>query len=151
MKKYLVVFVTLATLPLVSPSAWADEPHLQFVQGLRARGMADLALEYLQSKSKNPPPELASVLPLELAKTRLELASSKSEPAARLAEQNQARAEFELFIKNNPQHPFVAEANLEVARIVAIQGKAQLTRARQIEGATRAAEFARARGLFEQA
>ena len=68
-----------ATFVLLAPAGplRADEPPvLEFVRGLRAQGMPDLALEYLQSKSKNPPANLAPLLPLELAKTRLELAAT---------------------------------------------------------------------------
>src|SRR5689334_15359487 len=50
----------------------ADQPHLDFVRGLQARGMADLAADYLQRLSANPPANLRAILPLELARARLE-------------------------------------------------------------------------------
>jgi tetratricopeptide (TPR) repeat protein len=145
--------LALGVLALALPSLTAEEPpHLEFVRGLRGRGMADLALEYLQSKSKNPPPELAAILPLELAKTRLELATTKLDAASRLAVQNQAKAEFEQFVRNNPKHPLAAEANLEIARIEAFQGKALYSRARREEvKEQQQAEMVRARSQFEKA
>ncbi|HEV3085319.1 MAG TPA: tetratricopeptide repeat protein [Gemmataceae bacterium] len=150
--RYLAVLLIVGTCAALSVPLRAEEPpHLAFVRALRARGMADLALEYLQSQSKNPPADLAPILPLELAKTRLELAASKPDPASRLAEQNQARAEFELFLKNNPQHPLAAEASLEIARIIAIQGKTELSKARQADKNVQAAGMAKARALFDQA
>jgi hypothetical protein len=146
----------LLTLSTVLAATWpvpAEEPpHLEFVRGLRARGMADLALQYLQSKSQNPPADLAVVLPLEMAKARLDLAATRPDPAGRLAEQNLARAELEQFVKSNPKHPLAAEASLQIARIAALQGKAQLSRARRQEAKNlQQAECARARALFEQA
>src|SRR5438876_1705417 len=130
----LAALVVLGTVAFLSQPLRAEEPpHLAFVRGLRARGMADLALQYLQSHSKNPPADLAPILPLELAKTRIELAASKPDPISRSAEQNQARAEFEQFLQKNPNHPLAAEASLEIARIIAVQGKAELGRARQAD------------------
>src|SRR3954452_23853618 len=38
----------LAPALLVAPPARAEEPHLEFVRGLQARGMAALAADYLQ-------------------------------------------------------------------------------------------------------
>ena len=150
--RYLAVLLIAGTCAALNVPLRAEEPpHLAFVRALRARGMADLALEYLQSQSKNPPADLAPILPLELAKTRLELAASKPDPASRLAEQNQARAEFELFLKNNPQHPLAAEASLEIARIIAIQGKTELSKARQADKNAQSAGMAKARALFDQA
>jgi hypothetical protein len=130
----------------------AEEPHLEFVRSLRARGMADLALQYLESQSQKPPPALAVVLPLELAKTRLELAAAEPDATRRANLQNQARLEFEAFLKNNPKHPLAADARLEIARIIALQGKADLSRARRQD--TKEAEQAerkKAREKFEEA
>jgi len=148
-----LILVALGYLVLLTVRSPAEEPpHLEFARGLRARGMADLALQYLQSKSQNPPAELKAILPLELAKTRLELAATKTEPSSRLAEQSQAKAEFELFIQNNPKHPLVAEARLEIARIAVLQGKAQFGKARRQEvKELQLAELARARTQFEEA
>jgi TolA-binding protein len=143
-----------ATLILLAPWSLvtADEPPvLDFVRGLRAQGMPDLALEYLQSKSKNPPADLAPLLPLELARTRLELAATRANPTSRAAEQNQARAEFELFVKNNPKHPLAAAAQLEIGRITAIQGKAQFVKARGAEKNQQQPELTRARSQLEEA
>jgi hypothetical protein len=151
--KHRVLLLAWGVIVLVARHLPAEEPpHLEFVRALRARGMADLALEYLQSKSKNPPPDLAAVLPLELAKTRLELAATRPDPSSRLAEQNQAKAEFEQFVQKNPKHPLAAEANLQIARIEALQGKALYSKARREEAKElQHAEMVRARSQFEKA
>jgi tetratricopeptide (TPR) repeat protein len=129
-----------------------EPPYLDFVRALRARGMPDLALEYLQKLKEKPPAGLAAVLPLEVAKTRLELASLKPDPASRAAEQNQARLELERFIKDNAQHPLAADASVEIARIAALQGLAQLSSARrQEEKSAQQAGLLRARQQFEDA
>ena len=115
--KRLAACLTIGTLALLALPLRAEEPpHLEFVRGLRSRGMSDLALQYLQSKGQAPPPELAVILPLELAKTRLELAAVESDYGRRTTLQNQARAEFDLFVKKNPKHPLAADAALEIAQ-----------------------------------
>ncbi len=142
----------LAALVLMHVPSLAEEPpHLDFVRGLRAKGMPDLALQYLQKLSENPPPALAPLLPMELAKTRLEMAQTEPNAARRTAVQNAARGDLETFVKNNAKHPLAPEANLEIARIVASQGKAQLGRALHQEQGTQARELLKARAHFEEA
>src|SRR5262245_42301750 len=103
--KCTAAFLLLALVALVAPLL-ADEPHLQVVQGLRDKQLPDYALQYLEAlKLKKLPPELAALLPLEAAKTRLSMAVLEADPGKRTALQNQARAEFESFLKNNPKHP----------------------------------------------
>jgi tetratricopeptide (TPR) repeat protein len=87
-----------------------------------------------------------------MARTRLELASAEGDSGRRFNIQNQARADLEAFIKNNPKHPLAADASLEIARISALQGRALLTRARRQEGREgQRAELEKARRLFEDA
>lgn len=143
------VFLTALFHPC---SLRADEPHLELVRGLRARGMADLALEYLQRLSANPPASLRSVLPLEIAKARMELAVSESNERKRSRRFDEARAAYDAFVKANPSHPLVAEASLDIARLVAFQGKHLLAQARRADDApTRSALIQKARPLFADA
>lgn len=143
----------LAFLSLVPPlSLCAEEPHLDFVRGLRASGKADLALQYLRSNSQRLSPELAAILPLELAKTRLELATAQPDAASRAALYDQARIELEAFLKNNAKHPLAPEAVLDLAKISALHGRARLSQARREETKeAQRAELLRARVQFEQA
>jgi hypothetical protein len=108
----------------------AHDAELRFVRDLRARHYADLALEYLERlKKKNPSPELLRELPLELAKTRLDGAIDEPDSSKRLAIFDQARSEIEAFLKDNPNHARTSEAKLDIARVVVLQGKTQLSRA----------------------
>src|SRR5262249_24081078 len=138
--------VSLTALGLFLQVVPAEEPpHREFVQGLRDRHYTDLALQYLEQLGKNPNPDLAKWLPLELAKTRMELAREEADPGRRSELFAKARAEFENFIKANPTDPRVAEANLELARSVGLQGKAQLAQAlRQESPENRQAENVKA-------
>lgn len=150
MKCRLAALALLSLLPVMPLRA--DEPHLEFVRGLRANGKADLALQYLQSKSTKLSPGQAILLPLELAKTRLELAALQADAASRAALQEQARLELERFLKDNPKHPLAAEAALEMARIARLRGKALLSQARREEAKeAERTEILQARSQFEQA
>ncbi|HTK78566.1 MAG TPA: hypothetical protein VL371_25130, partial [Gemmataceae bacterium] len=94
--------------------ARAEEPHLDFVRGLQARGMADLAADYLQRLSANPPANLRAILPLELARARLEQANQEGDDKKRAALFAAARRDFEAFLAETRDAKLTARANLEL-------------------------------------
>src|SRR5438477_6946366 len=110
----LAAILAFISLGVSAGGVAAEEPHLAFVQGLRNKHYPDLALEYLQKLSQNPPAEFAAFLPLELARTRLELAKLEPDLARRDVQYTQARGEFETFLQKNSNHPLAAEANFEI-------------------------------------
>src|SRR5262245_10891109 len=131
----------------------AEEPYMELVRGLRAQGEPQLALELLQKLNEKPPPELATMLQLELARTRVELALQESDEGKRLAMFAQARTEFDTFLKQNHDHPLAPQASFEIARLIASQGREYLNRARKQEGDAAAQRQAlkTARPLFQEA
>jgi len=139
--------LAVAVVFLVAWPAHADEPlevQLEFVRKLRTRHYSNLALEYLEKLSKTAPPEMAPLLHLETARTKISLAQEK-EPEQRAPLFALARSELEAFIKANGEHPEAAPARVEVARLAALQGKALLsvalrqeTQGAQIAGALKA-------------
>lgn len=147
------VFLALAaSVGLSFAKTSAEEPHLEFVSGLRQRGMSDLAVAYLERLSANPPPSLAAVMPLELAKARLDLASQEGDSKKRTKQFEEARSAFEKFLATNPNHPRAADARLDLARLVAMQAKHLLAQAnRQESVAARKDLMAQARPLFGEA
>ncbi len=140
-----------------------EAPHvaeLRFVRDLRARHYPDLALEYLERLRKNnPSPELLRELPLELAQTRLEAAAEEPDSRKRVALFDQARGDFEAFLRDNSEHPRAGEAKLAVARVVVLEGRTQLSRAlsedapeaRVAEGLKARERFVEAAGLLKKA
>lgn len=147
--KRLLVLLTLGTFGLAGPAVRAEEPpHLEFVRGLRQRGLPDYALEYLQ-QLKKPPADVARVLPLEMARARTDLAQTEPDLTRREAMYQQARQEFETFLKNNPKAPELAEATLDLGRTISRQGRLEVLLAeRQDQPEARKAGMERARGLF---
>src|SRR4051794_28154778 len=125
----------LLALLLTAPAARAEEPpYLDFVRGLRARGMPDLAADYLQQLSARPPAGLAPLLPLELAKTRVDPAQQGGDERRRGPLLPQPRGPLEPFLRQTPHGPLAAAAALELPRLVGLQGKQQLTQARRHDG-----------------
>jgi hypothetical protein len=131
----------------------AAELERQFVDGLRSRGWSKLALEYLEKLAADPKldPALKLNLPIEIARSRMSLAQ-ESPLDERQALYSRARADLEQYAKANAGRPSEVQANLEIARIAAFQGKAQLSRAvRQESQAARITEASKAGALFEEA
>jgi tetratricopeptide (TPR) repeat protein len=132
--------------------ARAEEPYLEMIRGLRAQGEPELALEYIQEKLVGKvPSSLAQVISLELARTRVEIARNENEEGRRLALFAAARAEFENFLKANPNDPLAPQARFEIARLMAAQGKEALNRARRAQGDARIKAMTDARPAFETA
>jgi serine/threonine protein kinase/formylglycine-generating enzyme required for sulfatase activity len=112
----------------------ANRPHLDFVRGLRKQNLPDLALQYLDVlKAGNPPAEIAQLLPIEYARTWLDLAAKENDESKRNALIGQARREIELFLAASPTHELAPQANVELARLYFVQGKTLLRRARRLE------------------
>jgi hypothetical protein len=129
-----VVLVLLSAMLFSGPTPLgAQEPEfreeLRFVEKLRQRGDNDLALKYLQRIAKGASPELARELPLEFAKTRLRVAGDEPDTNKRLALYKTARGDLQKFIDTNPRHPRASEANVDIARVLNLQGKTELSRA----------------------
>jgi hypothetical protein len=146
---------TLAFILLLAvgvPVARAAEPHLEFVRGLQARGMADLAADYMQRLSANPPENLKAILPLELARARLEQASQEGDDKKRANLFAAARRDFEAFLSTTRDAKLTARANLELARLVSAQGKQKLVHARRLDAAAARKDLtAQARPFFADA
>ncbi len=125
---------------------------MRFVNELRKRGDAALAMDYLLRMSKSADPEFAKELPFEIARTELLIGTEEPESGKRLALYQKTRGDFEAFLKSNPDSPRAGEARLEIAHVAVLQGKTQLSKALTqdtLEG--RVTEAMKARHLFEDA
>jgi hypothetical protein len=147
------VLSLLAAGALVYTPVSATEPHLQFARGLRENGLPDLAVDYLQRlANNNPPADIAALLPLEIARARLDIAVQEGDGKKRNKQFAEARTAYETFLKVNPTHPRAAEAKLDLARLVALQGKHLLGQARRQESkSTQKDMTAQAGQLFRDA
>jgi hypothetical protein len=155
-----VAFVAFAVLGLaVVPGMAEDPPHLDFIRELRARNFGELAIEYLDrlKADKLTPNAIRDVIPLERGRIRMEQASNEFNVARRNSYYKSAREEFESFVKLRPNDPYAAEAKFEAARILALQGRTQLSKAQRLQfseegaGGVATAEFQKAYDLLLQA
>jgi hypothetical protein len=126
------LFLLLAVLALATHTSAQEADYredLRLVEALRARGDVDLALEQLKRLEATATPELKKELPLELAKTRLRLASEEPDTTKRLAMYRESMGDFQKFIAADPKHPRAPEASLDIARLLNAIGKAELSMA----------------------
>jgi hypothetical protein len=151
--KRLVAWLAFGMVIFAPHSLSAQElPHLEFVRGLRAQHYPDLALEYLEKLNKDPAHAQDPLILLEMAKTRLDLATQESNADRRLAIYAQAGTELESFLNKYPTHPLAADAQLEKAHISVLQGKTQLSKfLRQESASARNHEVVQARTLLAKA
>lgn len=133
-------------------TSWADEPAIELSRGLRARGMPDLAVEYLLSRIPRANANQRPLLTLELANARLDRALIEPNENRRVRQFEEARTAFEQFLRNEPNSPMAPEAALDLARLTALQGKHWYALARRNDDAgARRDLIARARPKFDEA
>jgi tetratricopeptide (TPR) repeat protein len=147
------ISILLFVLPCLLAQAHAEEPpHLDFVHGLEARGMPDLALQYLEELAKKPPAGLVPLLPLELGKARLALAALTPDSGQRGELQRRAQTDLAQFIKKSGNLPQAADAAVALARISMLEGKTLASQARHEQDKRRkVGQMIRARFQFEEA
>jgi len=151
MNRLLSLLTLAACFVAAAPVVAEEPPHLEFVRGLREKKYADLALEYLLKQMPLAPADQAPGFQLEIAKTRLDIASGEANISKRLALYLEARKDFEAFLAQHKTNPLIPEAKLEIAHIAVLQGKTQLSLSKRQEGPARSSEAAKARLLLEDA
>jgi len=120
--------VGLLVASLVVPLRAAERPHLEFVEGLRSRGLGELAVEYLASIKNRAdlPADVKDIFDLELAKSHGAAAIETvnvDEAKKHLAE---AKVLLDKFVKEHPTHPQVASANTTYGDLAFRGGQALL-------------------------
>jgi hypothetical protein len=153
MKKPFALLLLISLVVSVGLAVAQEPPaqQLKFIHELRQKGLADLALEYIEKIQKNAPPELAPILPLEAAKTRVTLAKFKP-PEERLTLLNKAQEELEGYLKSKKDTEEAPQLKLEIARATAYQGQAFLGQALRTDKEKEQEDFAKkARDRFVEA
>lgn len=117
----------------------AAEPVAEFLQALRNRGYYDTAEEYLDRVERDPqtPAEIKKRIPYERALT-LE-ASALNQRSAELQHKqlDRAAANLEQFIKNNPGHRLLGDAQSRRGRIALKKARVNVLEARSPSNAAR--------------
>ena len=149
------------TLPAADEPSAGTQLALRFVQGLRDRGYADLAVDYLEGlrTAGDTPDDLRSILDLEEGSSLLEEANGTAESNRRGNLFEQARAKLEKFLKEHPEHPLAGEALKKVGRAYLDDGHLAMLLGQEAkspnEAESRTVEartlFARARDAYARA
>ncbi len=106
----------------------ADEPVLEFIQGLRQLGYYDTALQYLESVEARPniPAEVKQVISYERAQILLENAKKLKNLNDQRKQLDASQASFEQFVKANPNHRLAGQANTARGRILLEQARVEI-------------------------
>ncbi len=138
----------------LTSSAEAPSPYV-LVRGLRTAGMYEFAQQRLDEFKANPnllPPEDRVLLDYEIARTNLEMAAVETDDGRRAVLLTLARSGFEQFRKNNPTALRADEARVELAKLLVLEAKGALSRARRIENEEeRSKELQKVRVPFNKA
>ncbi len=139
---------------LIPANSRADEPYLEFLEGLRNRGYYDTALEYLEEIERDAqlPADVKQVLPYERGQVLLDGAKNLTGSKAQRDQLDAAQAAFEAFVKGAPNHPLAGRANTERARILMEKARVDIWDAEDPANREGRGEFQKnARQLIEQA
>jgi len=129
-----LVMLGQGIVSLSSAQEVGGRPHMELVRGLRKEGMSDLALQYLDRlKAGKIDAETSLVLDLEYARTWLDIAGDENDELKRNTMIGQAKRKLEAFIAANGKHILAPQANVELARLNAVEGKQLIRKARKFE------------------
>jgi hypothetical protein len=150
----ILAFLACATVLMASThNALANEPpYLEFLRRLRAYGMPDLALQYLEKLREKPPRALADRLPVELAEARLDVARAAVHDPERETLCARSRQELDQFLRQGVSPALAIEVEFELARIDALLAEFRVKRAgREESPAWRRALLAKCRPPLQAA
>ena len=134
MSSRLCIFSSVLLIASAGPVAAQAPSPLNLVRAIREARMPDLALEYLKDIENSPMPENdKKAIALERAKCLLDSAEDEPDEGTRTSMVAEAKERFSEFLIKNPSHPRASEASIALAKLISIDAKTQLNRARRIE------------------
>jgi hypothetical protein len=139
------VVIALTVAAFAVPAAEAEEPYVEFLQGLRDRSYYKYALLYLDTLQEDPsvPKDIRDVIPYEKASTLLQMARSGAitNPEVKSRQYEQALGFLNEFTQNSPNHPRAGEANTEKAGILLGKGRIEVWQSRSPSNKENRGEF----------
>ena len=132
------------------PTVVAEEPALQFLNGLRARGYHDTALDYLKSleTSRLLPAGMSDVLGYETALTLVTASRSSGELEERYKMLDEAQTLLQEFIATKSMHPKLYAARSQLGNLIVERARIKIGEAKSGNAQALKAE---ARQLYDQA
>ncbi|MBI3468087.1 MAG: hypothetical protein HY000_34200, partial [Planctomycetes bacterium] len=135
-------------------TASAQERYLDFIRALHDSGFADMAIEYVEQLRGRPgvPDEVRNAADYVIGKSLMIGAESMTDLPKREQQLQGARRYFDKFIREQPQHPRIADAHLDLAQILVERGRVALLQADNPSNQDQRSQFQQeARGFFEDA
>ncbi|HUY32693.1 MAG TPA: hypothetical protein VMV69_07905 [Pirellulales bacterium] len=116
--------VALAALVGGGPAS-AEEAYQRFLEGLRDRGLFDMALDYIAEMRESPliSTELKVQMPYEEGVTLIHAAQVERDSATKVKYLDRAKEQLEAFIQANPSHPMAAGAETELGQVLVVRGR----------------------------
>ena len=150
MKLILSLFVTCGLIAVCCKSTRGEEPAQAFLDGLRARGYHDTALEYLKSleSSRMVPAGMRDVLGYETALTLVIASRSSGELEERYAMLDRAQNLLREFIEKQGSHPRMYAARSQLGNLIVERARIKVEEAKSGNAEVLKAE---ARKLYDQA
>ncbi|QEH33575.1 Tetratricopeptide repeat protein [Aquisphaera giovannonii] len=156
--------VVVAAISLVSILAGPGTPLARggedprtataFLQALRDRGLADLAIDYIDILRHDPacPPDLRASLDYVEGSTLIDEATRINDATRQQELLEQARARLEGFLKAQPGHALSRQARVQLARLLFERGRSTMLIAEEIQvPSQKAAKVDEARALYAKA
>ena len=124
MKCFSACLFLLAGLICAVPGYAQTTQHTRFLEALRERGYFEYAGLYLDRLQKQPgvPAEITQSLDYERAVTLLEAGRAAASPQEKNELYDRAVGFLDQFVKNNPGHKLVGDANAQRGRILLVGG-----------------------------
>jgi hypothetical protein len=132
----------------------AVEPAVAFLKGLRERGYADMALEYLDRMETSPlcPPELKRNLKFERGVTLVLAGRLERDPSKQEAFLNQAQVALNDFVTRNPKDPNLEIAILQLGNVLLERARSKKEQADRPKNAEKREQLLQqARTFYDQA
>lgn len=144
---YLVVIVGHGTS---GQEAIAEEPARAFLDGLRARGYHDVAIDYLASleSSRLTPPEMRQILSYERALTLVAASRQERDLERRFEVLDQAQSLLQEFIEGKEIHPKSYAARSQLGNLIVERARIKVEESKSGETARKLQE---ARKLYDRA
>ncbi|MBN1589224.1 MAG: tetratricopeptide repeat protein [Pirellulales bacterium] len=123
--------VLIAWMVVAAGTAPAAERWQPFLEGLRDRGMHDMAVLYLDRMAADPdcPADLREVIDYEAGITLMTGSRGSRRTAFREQSLDKARVRFEKFLKEHPDHELGSLATSQLANVLIERGRIRAERA----------------------
>lgn len=146
--KFLILSLVLCLA--AAGQASAAEPARAFLDGLRARGLHDVAIDYLDMMSTSPlaPSELKETILYEKALTLVASARTQRNIDASGKLLDDAQKLLQKFVRDQPSHPKGNSARSQLGSLIFERAR---TKVEQAKRGNKEALIAEARALYEQA